>query len=69
MVPESNAGHMKSISFSPFSLHLFKHFYRYANRGSYDKAITDFEAALKERPNHANATNYLSETLVAYAKQ
>ncbi|XP_046652917.1 serine/arginine repetitive matrix protein 2-like isoform X1 [Daphnia pulicaria] len=41
----------------------------YANRGSYDKAITDFEAALKERPNHANATNYLSETLVAYAKQ
>ena len=42
---------------------------RYANKGSYDKAISDFETALKERPNHANATNYLSETLVAYAKQ
>nr|CAG4641680.1 EOG090X05S8 [Eurycercus lamellatus] len=41
----------------------------YANKGSYDKAISDFELALKERPNHANATNYMSETLVAYAKQ
>nr|CAG4646245.1 EOG090X05S8 [Macrothrix elegans] len=41
----------------------------YANKGSYEKAVTDFEAALKERPNHTNATNYLSETLVAYAKQ
>merc|ERR1712071_296376 len=41
----------------------------YANKGSYEKAISDFETALKERPNHANATNYLSETLVACAKQ
>lgn len=41
----------------------------YANKGNYDKAICDFELALKERPNHANATNYLSETLAAYAKQ
>jgi hypothetical protein len=56
---------------SNFHLSPFDYFnvFRYANRGSYDKAITDFEAALKERPNHANATNYLSETLVAYAKQ
>lgn len=44
-------------------------FSSYANKGSYEKAITDFEVALKENPTHANAVNYASETLVAYAKQ
>ena len=52
-----------------FKMVLFIIFYRFANKGSYDKAIFDFELALKERPNHANAINYLSETLAAYAKQ
>ena len=42
---------------------------RYANNGSFEKAIADFEVALKEHPNHVNATNYMAETLVAYAKQ
>ena len=41
----------------------------YANNGSLEKAILDFEDALKFNPTHRNATKYLSETLVALARQ
>jgi len=41
----------------------------YANSGSFDKAIIDFEAALKLNGNHANAKKYLGETLLALGRK
>ncbi|OXA59693.1 Tetratricopeptide repeat protein 14 [Folsomia candida] len=41
----------------------------YANNAGFEKAIEDFEAALKFNPNHYNARKYLAETLVALGKQ
>ena len=32
------------------------------------KAVSDFESALKIRPNHKNANKYLIETMVAQAR-
>lgn len=40
----------------------------YANSGSFEKAIVDFEAALKLNGNHANAKKYLCETLLALGR-
>lgn len=40
----------------------------YANSGSFQKAIYDFEAALKLNSNHANAKKYLGETLLALGR-
>uniref|UniRef100_A0A1B6CYS6 Uncharacterized protein n=2 Tax=Clastoptera arizonana TaxID=38151 RepID=A0A1B6CYS6_9HEMI len=41
----------------------------YANSGSFQKAIEDFENGLKVNPNHQNARKYLGETLVAYGRR
>jgi tetratricopeptide (TPR) repeat protein len=43
--------------------------YRYANSGSFQKAIEDFETALKLNPNHQNARKYMGETLVALGRR
>lgn len=43
-------------------------FFRYANSGSFKKAIDDFETALKLHPSHANARKYMAETLVALGR-
>ncbi|KAF4531001.1 hypothetical protein B566_EDAN009745 [Ephemera danica] len=40
----------------------------YANSGSFQKAIEDFESALKLNPNHQNARKYMGETLVALGR-
>jgi tetratricopeptide (TPR) repeat protein len=40
----------------------------YANNGSLQKAIDDFEAALKIKETHKNAQKYLHETLMAIAQ-
>ena len=40
----------------------------YANNGSLEKAIADFEAGLSFNPEHKNAKKYLCETLVAVAR-
>ncbi|XP_030582966.1 tetratricopeptide repeat protein 14 isoform X3 [Archocentrus centrarchus] len=41
----------------------------YANKGSIMKAITDFEQALENCPDHRNARKYLCQTLVERGKQ
>jgi tetratricopeptide (TPR) repeat protein len=41
----------------------------FANNGSLEKAVVDFEMALKHNPTHRNATKYHSETLVAVARR
>lgn len=41
----------------------------YANSGSFQKAIEDFEMALKVNPNHQNARKYMGETLVALGRR
>ncbi|XP_041861948.1 tetratricopeptide repeat protein 14 isoform X2 [Melanotaenia boesemani] len=41
----------------------------YANKGSIMKAITDFELALENCPDHRNAKKYLCQTLVERGKQ
>ncbi|CAG5863260.1 unnamed protein product [Menidia menidia] len=41
----------------------------YANKGSILKAITDFELALANCPDHRNAKKYLCQTLVERGKQ
>lgn len=43
-------------------------FYRYANSGSFKKAIDDFETALKLNQTHTNARKYMAETLVALGR-
>jgi tetratricopeptide (TPR) repeat protein len=43
--------------------------FRYANSGSFQKAIEDFESALKLNPNHQNARKYMGETLVALGRR
>lgn len=40
----------------------------YANSGSFQKAIYDFEAALKLNSAHSNAKKYLGETLLALGR-
>ncbi|KAG8235263.1 hypothetical protein J437_LFUL014263 [Ladona fulva] len=40
----------------------------YANSGSFQKAIEDFESAHKLNPNHQNARKYMGETLVALGR-
>ncbi|XP_067003369.1 NK-tumor recognition protein isoform X2 [Anabrus simplex] len=40
----------------------------YANSGSFQKAIEDFETALKLNPSHQNARKYMGETLVALGR-
>lgn len=42
--------------------------YRYANSGSFKKAIDDFETALKLNQTHTNARKYMAETLVALGR-
>lgn len=42
--------------------------FRYANGGSFKKAIDDFETALKLNQTHANARKYMAETLVALGR-
>ena len=42
---------------------------RYANKGSIVKAISDFELALENCPEHRNAKKYLSQTLVERGRQ
>ncbi|XP_029004033.1 tetratricopeptide repeat protein 14 isoform X2 [Betta splendens] len=41
----------------------------YANKGSFLKAITDFELALENCPDHRNAKKYLCQTLVERGQQ
>ncbi|XP_033821653.1 tetratricopeptide repeat protein 14 isoform X1 [Periophthalmus magnuspinnatus] len=41
----------------------------YANKGSILKAISDFELALENCPDHRNAKKYLSQTLVERGRQ
>lgn len=43
---------------------IFSHIYRYATKGSLNKAIEDFELALENCPTHRNARKYLCQTLV-----
>ena len=43
--------------------------YSYANTESYSRAIEDFETALALRPRHANASKYLTETLIVHARR
>lgn len=43
-------------------------FYRYANNESYNKAMEDFEEALRINPSHQNAKKYMYETLLAVAR-
>ncbi|XP_056648965.1 tetratricopeptide repeat protein 14 homolog isoform X1 [Diorhabda sublineata] len=40
----------------------------YANSGNFQKAIEDFETALKLNQSHANARKYMGETLVALGR-
>ncbi|GJQ66979.1 hypothetical protein Trydic_g7979 [Trypoxylus dichotomus] len=40
----------------------------FANSGNFQKAIEDFETALKLNPNHSNARKYMGETLVALGR-
>lgn len=40
----------------------------YANNGSLDRAVKDFEEALEVNPTHKNATKYIAETLVALGR-
>lgn len=40
----------------------------FANSGNFQKAIEDFETALKLNPSHANARKYMGETLVALGR-
>jgi tetratricopeptide (TPR) repeat protein len=40
----------------------------YANNGSLDRAIADFRKGLDLNPDHKNAKKYLSETLIAAAR-
>ena len=40
----------------------------YANNNGLDKAIMDFEAALRSNPSHQNAKKYLCETLIAVGR-
>lgn len=40
----------------------------YANKGSFVKAVEDFETALKLNSFHANARKYMGETLVALGR-
>lgn len=40
----------------------------YANNESFNRAIDDFEDALKANPNHVNARKYLHDTLLAFGK-
>lgn len=42
--------------------------YRFANSGSFKKAIDDFETALKLNQTHTNARKYMAETLVALGR-
>ncbi|VDK51776.1 unnamed protein product [Dibothriocephalus latus] len=39
----------------------------YASIASYPKAVEDLEKSLQLQPNHANAKNYLGQTLLAFA--
>lgn len=41
----------------------------YANSGSFQKAVDDFDTALKVNPNHQNARKYMGETLVALGRR
>ena len=43
--------------------------FRYANNESYNKAVEDFQSALKFNSEHFNAKKYLVETLYAYANR
>lgn len=58
---------MRSILSSFLCFFHFAH--RYANKGSIMKAITDFERALENCPDHRNAKKYLCQTLVERGKQ
>ena len=40
----------------------------YANNGGLDKAVEDFETALKINKQHKNAKKYMCETLIAVAR-
>ena len=40
----------------------------YANKGSLERAIEDFEVALKINAQHKNARKYMCETLFAFGK-
>lgn len=42
---------------------------RYANNENYNKAISDFGKAVKLNPRHQNAMDYLTQTLLAYARE
>lgn len=44
-------------------------FFRLANFGSLEKAVENFEEALKYNPSHSNAQKYICETLVELGKQ
>lgn len=40
----------------------------YANSANFQKAIEDFEVALKINPNHPNTRKYMGETLIALGR-
>lgn len=56
---------------SIFLLFLLLTFYifRLANLGRFEKAVEDFQKALKYNPTHSNARKYICETLVELGKQ
>ena len=67
--------HCKYHSYSMYDLNAvyfytdgFTCVHRYANSGSFKKAIDDFETALKLNPSHLNARKYMAETLVALGR-
>lgn len=52
-----------------FITFVFSFFNSYANSDSLEKAISDFEAALRLNPGHLNARRYKAETLVAIGRK
>ena len=40
----------------------------FANNGGLEKAVGDFETALRINPTHRNAKKYMCETLIAVAR-
>lgn len=50
-------------------LSLTFYIFRLANLGRFEKAVEDFQKALKYNPTHSNARKYICETLVELGKQ
>lgn len=52
-----------------YLFYLTFYLFRLANLGRFEKAVEDFQKALKYNPTHSNARKYICETLVELGKQ